>query len=130
MAFDLSRLDDIGPRWVRVGLDDMEVQIAHVGPREQERWRQALVSQGIMRVGKAGHEIARGRELDFFHAYAERYVLGWRNITIDGVENPPYDIKIMATRVLAKSDNAFKAVAAAVEDETLFFSTNGDGTKG
>jgi hypothetical protein len=128
MAFDLGRLDNIPPRWVRVGLEDMEVQIAHVGPAEQEKYRQGLVSKGILRSNDKGGGINSGREDDFFEAYAMKYIKGWRNLSIGGVENPPYDPYQMG-RVLATSDQAFAAVTRAVGDEADFFSVNGSGSQ-
>lgn len=127
-SFDISRLN-APPRWVRVGLDDMEVELKHVGPRDQERWRQKMIASGILKKGTAGAEINRGREEQFFRAYAEEFIEGWRNLIVNGQENPDYSAEMMG-HVLGQSTTAFNAILEALGDELHFFSRNGNASTG
>lgn len=124
-AFDIAKLDSIDPLWVRIGLDDMEVEIRHQGPRDQERWRQKMAARKILKRSKDGTpEIAKGQEEAFFRAYAEEFITDWRNVILSGQENPPYDVAVMG-KILGQSSGALTAVMEAIGDESGFFSRNG-----
>lgn len=128
MTFDLSVLDKEAPqRWVRCGLEDMEIEIRHAGPRDQEQFRRRLVREGILRSAKDGGEIAPGRDEAFYQALAERYVTGWRNVEFDGEKNPPYDVARMG-KVLGKFEVVLKAMSAALAEEADFFSATSAGS--
>lgn len=129
MAFDLSRLEGDHRRWVRTGLDDMEVEIKHVGPREQERFRQKMVADGILKQSAEGIHINRGREEAFFKAYALAYITDWKNVEVGVEKNPPFDPDHMG-KVLGQSDQALQSVRKALEDESDFFSASGNGSTG
>jgi hypothetical protein len=127
MAFDIGRLDEERTRWIRVGLDDMEVQIRHSGPHDQERWRARLVKANILKQTTDGISIKQGRAADFFLAYVKQHVIDWKNVKIGDIENPEYDADRMA-KVIGQSDTVFRAVRTAVEDETDFLSESDNGS--
>lgn len=127
MAFDLARLKGEHRRWVRVGLDDMEVEIRHAGPAAQEKFRQRMVAAGILKHGESGIAINVGRTEAFFHEYAKQHVTGWRNLILNGKTDPEFDASEMG-KILEASGDAFSAVAKAVGEEADFFSVNGAGS--
>jgi len=131
---DLSRLGEDKRRWIDLGgaLAGVEVEIRHVGPKDQEKFRRRLINNGILKPSSAGHEINSGREMDFFKAYAAAYVTDWRGPIVlnpGEAERPAYSPDLMA-RVFGAYGAALEAVTRAVGDETLFFSENGNASTG
>lgn len=126
-SFDLSSIDQDRSKWVRLGLNDMEAQVKHSGPSDQERFRQKLVRAGIMKQVRDSISINNGRGDDFFRAYAEQFITDWRGVEMNGEANPKYDLDLMG-KILGKSGTAFAAVREAIEDETDFFSGNDSGS--
>lgn len=117
---DLSKIEEPKRRWISLGgaLAGVEVEIRHVGPKDQERFRQKLMRSGILK----DTGIASGRETDFFRAYAEAFITDWRgDIKPEGT---PYDAEKMG-RVLGAYSVAFEQVGKAVAEEADFFSGNG-----
>jgi len=117
-------------RWIVLGgaLAGVEIEIVHVGPRDQERFRQKMVSAGILRASEGGQSINRGREDDFFRSFAERYVTDWRGEIRQGDDtSPAYSPEAMG-RVLGAYSVAFEQVTKALAEEADFFSVNGDGS--
>lgn len=121
---DLRRAGE--PRWIRTGIDDMEVLVVYAGPMEQEKFMQSVVRLGIMRRTAEGPQINPGRERDFFTEYAKRFVRDWKNVKIDG-EEKPYDSAIMG-QLLAGSDMVMNAVRTAIQAEADFFPESAAGT--
>ena len=128
MGFDLGRLDGDHQRWVRVGLGDMEVLIRHVGPKDQERFRQKMIHEGIIKK-QEGVEINSGRFEAFCSSFVRQYVMDWRNVVIEGVENPPYAEATMAS-LTAQWNSVMASIGEALREEAAFFSPNGDGSPG
>ncbi len=132
MGLDLGRLDEHRERWVPLSgaLSGVEVLVRHVGPREQEKFRQKMVREGILKHTEAGHTINSGRADDFFRAYAERYIADWRgDIRLGDTPDPPYNYEQMG-RVLGKYAAAFEDVTRAVSEEAVFFSEDGSSSPG
>jgi hypothetical protein len=132
MVLDLNKLDEQHRRWIDLGgaLAGVEVEIRHVGPREQERFRQRLVRAGVLKQSAEGHNINSGREVEFFYQYAKQYITDWRGpIKLGDEENPTYSPEQMG-RVLGAYGVAFEQVTKAVLEEVDFFSSNGSGSTG
>lgn len=128
MPFDLDQLDQAKTRWLKVGLGDMEIEFKRVTPKDTDRFRKRLIDEGVGIITRDGRfSVNRGRESDWYASLAATYVTGWRNVSINGTVNPPYDPKIMGD-VLSKSRLVFQAVDSAIEEEGYFFSVNGDGS--
>lgn len=128
MPIDLTTLDQSRQRWVPLAgvLRGVELLVKHASPREQERFRQRCVREGIF-SGKAntGMNITNGREDDFFQRIAENYILDWRgDIKPEGTA---YDAQKMG-RVLASSLDAFNQVMEAIGEDTDFFSQRNGGS--
>ena len=132
MGLDLERIGDVPRRWLRLNglLDGVEVELRHTGPRDQERWRQRLVRDGVMKMSAdapGGVKINTGREDAFFKAYAEQYITDWKgDITPKGT---PYDAEKMG-QVLGAYTDAFTQIRDAVGEEVSFFSENGSASIG
>jgi hypothetical protein len=131
MALDLERLDEQPTRWMALGgaLTGVDVLVKYSGPREQERFRQKLIRARIMKEDSrtGGITINSGRDVDFFKAYAEQYIVDWRGDIKGGANGaaPPYSAEQMG-RVLGQYRIAFEQIAASLEDETGFFSASGN----
>ena len=126
---DLSRLEEQRRRWVALSghLSGVEVEIRHVGPKEQEKFRQKMVRLGILKQTEAGHSINGGRAEDFFRAYAENYITDWRgDIKPEGTA---YSAEAMG-RVLGAYTVAFEKVTKALSEEADFFFGNGSASTG
>jgi len=128
MPFDLARLSDPHRKWIRIGLEDIEVEVRHVGPKDQERFRQKLIRDGIIKSAE-GIQFNQGRFDSFCEAFAEQYVTNWRNLKINDVENPPYSAKTMGD-LLLKYAGAMTAISESLKDEADFFTESGDGSHG
>ncbi len=121
---DLEALDQEHTRWIAMGgaLAGVDLEIRHVGPKQQEKFRQKMIRDGILKKADGGVEIASGRQDDFFRAYAEHYVSNWRGQIKP--EGAVYDPKIMGI-VLGKYQIAFEQIGKALSEEADFFSQNG-----
>lgn len=92
-------------------------------PLQMQRWRRALLDDGIMRETKAGAaEVARGREMAYYQRIAAEWVVDWRGIRAkaDDAEDAPYTAAAMA-RLLAGRAGVLKKINEWVEDEESFF---------
>ena len=49
MPFKIDQLDETPPRWVRLGLEDMEAKVRLVGPLEAQKFTSRMLSQGVIR---------------------------------------------------------------------------------
>ena len=127
MSFNLNKLDEERQLWIRTGLEDMEIQVKHSGPGEQERFRARMVRLNILKQTQDGVSIKPGKSKDFFFEYAKQYVTDWRNLIVNDQENPEFDVKAMGS-VLEKSDSALSALKTALEEESDFLSVNGSGS--
>jgi hypothetical protein len=126
---DLTTLDQERRRWIQMSgaLTGVELEVRHSGPKEQERFRQALIRSGVMKPSPSGVEINSGREADFFKAYAEKYVTGWRgDIQPEGA---PYDAAKMGA-VLGAVNGALEQITRALGEEADFFPQSGGGSIG
>lgn len=124
-SFDLSALSEDASRWIRVNLDDMEILMRRITPEAFSAFRRKMVSVGI--VNKKDQEPNAGRFLDYHKALAREFILGWRNVLIDGVENPDYDAEKMGY-FMTRSVAIQEAVTSALTEEQAFFSRNGKGS--
>jgi hypothetical protein len=124
---DYLDLNDTGQpheRTVKV-FGNIEFTIRYTSPIEADRFRAALTRDGIARHTRdLGFQVNPGREMSFYKATAERYVIGWKNVKVDGEIDPPYDAGKMA-EFMARVGPVLSAIKAAVEDEDGFFETNG-----
>lgn len=127
-SFDVSKLQETNTRWVRVGLDDMEVQIRRVTPEQFAAFQRRMVSHGIVKKGK-DFEINPGRFMDYHKAWAREFVTGWKNLIVDGQENPPYDPDKMGF-FMGQSVAIQSSLGEAMTEEQAFFSRNGSGSSG
>jgi len=124
---DLEQLGVERRRWVRLGgaLEGVEVEVRHAGPRSQEKFRQKLQRDGVIKNSDSGYTINPGREDAFFREYAERFITDWRgDIRLGDTKNPPYDHEKMG-KVLGAYSVAFEQLVRALSDEADFFSENG-----
>jgi hypothetical protein len=121
--FDVSQLDTCQTRWVRVGLNDMEVELKRVTPEQFSAFQRRMVSFGVVAKGK-GQEINSGRFVDYHVAFAREFLVGWKNLVVNGVKNPPYDPEQMG-HLMARSSAIQQAVGEATTEEQAFFSRNG-----
>lgn len=131
MALDMGPLEP-HPRVVRLtgALDGFEIQIKHVGMRERDRWRKAMIREGIM--NKDGTDTNPGRLSDFVRSHVETFVIGWtvpeRFRSVDAKDvNPPFSAEQLATLLDASPDSFSELVRAATE-EAAFFNGNGGGS--
>ena len=127
---NLEDLDKPHSRWVRLGgaLEGVEIEVQYAGPEEQDKFRQKLVRAGVLKQDKLGnYNINAGRSKEYFRLYAQKYITGWRgDIKLGDEDNPAYDPQQMGA-VLGAYGSAFEQVAKELEDDTDFFSRNGDG---
>lgn len=131
---DLSRIGEERRRWVSIGatFPGVEVEVRFAGPERQEKFRQKLIRNGVMRVKDGVFSINAGREGDWFKAFAEAFITDWRGdikMTPEDDAVPEYTPELMA-RVLANHTEAFTSVSKAIDEEAEFFFQNGNGSTG
>ena len=126
-SFDASLLSEDATRWVRVNVDDMEIEIRRMTPEAFNAFRRKMVSFGVL--NKKDSEPNPGRFLDYMQALAKEFVTGWRGVAVDGVENPPYSAEKMGY-FLTRSFAMQEALNGIITDEQAFFSRNGSGSPG
>ena len=122
---------DFGPevekpktRWMRYR--DAEFLVRYATPLQYQRWQRRMVQTGIMRETKKGtHEVAAGRDLDYYESIASEWVMDWRgNVRVGDQENPPYSPAVMA-KALGNIADLLKLISEAVEDTDGFFGQDG-----
>ena len=117
---DLNGMDEAKTRWVSFG--GVEFLLKYASPRESDRFRRTLMAKGIMRQKDGTVEINVGRESDFYRAFAEQYVLGWRGqIRPDGTAYSPGEM----AKVLAGHGGILRAIQEAIAEDEAFFGSNG-----
>jgi len=122
---DLNGLDEPKTRWVSFG--GVEFLLKYASPRESDRFRRALMAKGIMRQKDGTVEINVGRESDFYRAFAEQYVLGWRGqIRPEGTAYTPDGM----AKVLSGHGGILRAIQEAISEDEAFFGSNGSAPTG
>lgn len=130
---NLSQLSGEKRRWIALPepLSGVNLQVRHVGPREQQAFRRKMIDDGILK-SDAQFEVNRGRERAFYRDFAKRYVTDWSGdvrLAEGDTEAPAYDHEKMG-EVFETYGTAFVAVTNALADEAPFFSTNGASSPG
>jgi hypothetical protein len=125
MPLDLEQIAKPKNRWLSLTgqLSGVDVLVRYATPKEQERFRQKLVREGVLKTSQGSSSINMGREDDFFSAFAKSYILDWRgDIKPEGTT---YDAGQMG-RILGASQSAFSQISDAVTEEADFLAENVD----
>lgn len=126
MELNLDELDRPRQRWVSLG--GFEILIRYSSPIETDRFTRQLTQQGIARFKDGRLQTNVGRDMDFYKALAEHYVLGWRgNITAENPEDTKYSHDRMA-RALASVGPLLEALKREIEEDGRFFDSAGSGS--
>ena len=125
MPLYLEELGQERKAWIALTgpAEGVEVLVKYASPEQRTRFGRKMIQRGLMRHGKDGRiESVPGREKEYAQEFARFYIEDWRGaIQPEGVA---YDSEKMAAVLMAIS-SVGERVLQAIEDETLFFSTNG-----
>ena len=123
MDLDLDTITQPRTRWLDCG--GVEFCVKYSSPKQSEQFRRGLIARGIARMNKGEFEVNPGREMDWFKALSEAYVLDWRgNIRSADPEKAKYSAERMAD-VMANHGGVLQAILKAITEAEDFFTSNG-----
>ena len=123
MIVEVDQIPDCPQRWIPLPppMKGGEVLIILATPKQQLKFRQKCIRQGVLRKDETTPTM--GREDDYFRMISEQYVLNWKNITYKG--DATYSSNVMGT-ILGKCPAVLAFLLDAINEDADFFASNGD----